>query len=318
MHGGTVDVDSVLGAGNDVHRVVCPSGAAHLPETDRVGAQRDVDAVRTAGRAPRPSSKRRCAGCRHETVADRSCRQPSAARDARRARILVADDNADMRDYCRACSAARWTVEAVGDGDGGAGARARRARPTSSSADVMMPGLDGFELLARCARTSDPRDCRSSCSRRAPARRRAIEGSQAGADDYLVKPFSRASCSRASRRSSLAPKLRSVEEAHAREAGQRLRARAGRHRHPAGPEPRVRVRQRTRTLRSHRRTAGSGKPIRDALPELEGQGHLRAARRRLRDPASRIVGRSVRVMLQRRGERSGGDVLRFRLPAALR
>ena len=29
------------------------------------------------------------------------------------------------------------------------------------------------------------------CCRRAPARRRASRGSQAGADDYLVKPFSR-------------------------------------------------------------------------------------------------------------------------------
>ena len=59
----------------------------------------------------------------------------------------------------------------------------------------MMPGLDGMELLA--ALRADPRTARVPVlllSARA-GQEAAVEGLAAGADDYLVKPFSAASCS---------------------------------------------------------------------------------------------------------------------------
>ena len=62
------------------------------------------------------------------------------------ARILVADDNADMRAYLGRILGARWAVET--HADGAAALAAARARPPDLVlSDVMMPGLDGFGLL---------------------------------------------------------------------------------------------------------------------------------------------------------------------------
>src|SRR6201999_1752457 len=62
-------------------------------------------------------------------------------------RVLLADDNADMRDYVRRLLIAQgYEVEAVEDGEA-ALAAARQAAPGLALTDVMMPKLDGFGLL---------------------------------------------------------------------------------------------------------------------------------------------------------------------------
>jgi PAS domain S-box-containing protein len=105
------------------------------------------------------------------------------------ARILLADDNADMRAYITRLLRDRWSIEAVADG-ASALARAREAPPDLILSDVMMPGLDGFQLLQ--ALQADPQTRGIPViflSARAGEESR-IEGLTAGADDYLVKPFS--------------------------------------------------------------------------------------------------------------------------------
>ena len=104
--------------------------------------------------------------------------------------MLLADDNADMRRYVRRLLlTAGYTVEAVADGTT-ALAAARRQTPDLLLADVMMPGLDGFELVE--ALRADPALSAVPVlllSARAGEEAR-IEGLDAGADDYLTKPFS--------------------------------------------------------------------------------------------------------------------------------
>jgi signal transduction histidine kinase len=105
------------------------------------------------------------------------------------ARIVVADDNADMRDYLRRILAARWEVEVVPDGRAALEA-ARRRRPDLVLTDVMMPVLDGFGLLRELR--ADPALANVPVvmlSARAGEESR-VDGLEAGADDYLVKPFS--------------------------------------------------------------------------------------------------------------------------------
>ncbi|MGH7904179.1 MAG: ATP-binding protein [Candidatus Dormibacteraceae bacterium] len=104
-------------------------------------------------------------------------------------RVLVIDDNADMRLYLKRLLAQHWLVETAAD-SAGALARARAAPPDLVLTDVTMPGLDGFGLL-RALREGDATRSIPVVLVSARAGREAIvEGLAAGADDYLVKPFS--------------------------------------------------------------------------------------------------------------------------------
>lgn len=105
------------------------------------------------------------------------------------ARILVADDNADLRDYLRRLLGTYWKVTTVADG-AEALAAARAAAFDLVLADVMMPAMDGFALL-RAIREDDVLKQTPVIFLTARAGEdTAIEGLLAGADDYLTKPFS--------------------------------------------------------------------------------------------------------------------------------
>jgi signal transduction histidine kinase/CheY-like chemotaxis protein len=190
LHGGTITVASTEGVGT-TFAVSIPSGSAHLP------------AERLAAPGTAPASARGAALYVEEALrwlpeqvdegqaalSDVSV-APAADQSAPdSARILLADDNADMRAYVERLLSARYTVEAVADG-ATALEVARTRPPDLVLADVMMPGLDGFGLLR--ALRSDPRTAALPVvllSARAGEEAR-VEGREAGADDYLVKPFS--------------------------------------------------------------------------------------------------------------------------------
>jgi signal transduction histidine kinase/DNA-binding response OmpR family regulator len=108
---------------------------------------------------------------------------------AAEARILLADDNADMRDYLGRLLRARWTVEAVADGQA-ALASALARRPDLVLTDVMMPNLDGFGLLRALREEPTTRDVPVIMLSARAGEESRVEGLEAGADDYLVKPFS--------------------------------------------------------------------------------------------------------------------------------
>lgn len=105
------------------------------------------------------------------------------------ARVLVADDNAEMREFVRRLLADQYRVEVVADGQAALDA-ARRARPALLITDLVMPGMDGLALVK--AVRSDP-SLRTIpvlvLTERGELDAR-VEGLEAGADDYLNKPFS--------------------------------------------------------------------------------------------------------------------------------
>ncbi|GAA2979341.1 SpoIIE family protein phosphatase [Actinokineospora diospyrosa] len=105
------------------------------------------------------------------------------------ATVLVVEDNADLRGFLARLLGAHWAVVVAANGEQ-ALAAVRERRPDLVLSDVAMPGLDGFGLLA--ALRGDPATEQIPVillSARA-GEEAAIEGLTAGADDYLVKPFS--------------------------------------------------------------------------------------------------------------------------------
>ncbi|HET6409671.1 MAG TPA: response regulator, partial [Chthoniobacteraceae bacterium] len=181
LHGGEVRLESVENQGT-TFTITLPFGNAHLP-ADRMAISSGGHSTALAPEHFVGEAALWLPG-EDEPIesATSSARIPAAC-------ILVADDNADMRTYAtRLLTEHGYAVEVAMDGEA-ALAAVRAHHPDLVLADVMMPRLDGFGLLA--ALRSDP-STRSLpvvlLSARAGEEAR-IEGIAAGADDYLVKPF---------------------------------------------------------------------------------------------------------------------------------
>lgn len=197
LHGGSIVADSQLGRGTEF-TVSIPLGTDHLPRGQIATAGTTPVAVRQvnqlveealrwlpddAAPADPGAASPACSGEMRTAVA------ASDPRHASRPRVLVADDNADMREYIARLLSTTYRVETVANGEAAVAAVAREL-PDLLVSDVMMPRLDGIGLLR--ALRNDPRTVELPVvllSARAGEESR-VEGLRAGADDYLVKPFS--------------------------------------------------------------------------------------------------------------------------------
>lgn len=188
LHGGTVHAESELGRGTRFS-VRLKFGKNHLPQ-ERINAVTTLPSTSIRAQAYVEEALRWIgdSGSANDLTTDLTTDKP-AANTAQRARILLADDNADMREYVRRLLASRYEVEAVADGEAAFRAVLLQ-RPDLIVSDVMMPRLDGFGLVQ--ALRADPRLADIPVillSARAGEEAR-IEGLGTGADDYLAKPFS--------------------------------------------------------------------------------------------------------------------------------
>lgn len=182
LHGGTIQVESTLDVGT-TFTVSVPGGKAHLP-AERIGAKPVLASTAIDARAYVEEALHWLP----DSAAAMLPPPPLMNGSGHRPRILWADDNADMRAYVRGLLAPYWDVEAVADGQQALDS-ALRDPPDLVLSDIMMPNLDGFGLLRGLR--ADPRTRTTPVillSARAGEESR-VEGLQAGADDYLVKPF---------------------------------------------------------------------------------------------------------------------------------
>jgi two-component system, OmpR family, response regulator len=102
-------------------------------------------------------------------------------------RILVVDDDRAVRDSLRRSLAFNgYQVDLATDGQAALTA-VNMARPDAMVLDVMMPRLDGLEVCRRLRGTGDDLPILVLTARDAVSDR--VAGLDAGADDYLAKPF---------------------------------------------------------------------------------------------------------------------------------
>ena len=188
LHGGRVSVESEVGRGS-TFRVTIPKGFAHLPADAVSHTPSDSGITLDAGAhaaemAGWLDAREPVAGTPVESAGG------SAASDAAAgAHVLVVDDNPDLRAYVANLLTPAYRISTAADGIE-ALESIRADPPDIVLSDVMMPRLDGFGLVREVR--ADPRT-RSLpvilLSARA-GEESAVQGLDAGSDDYLVKPFS--------------------------------------------------------------------------------------------------------------------------------
>ncbi len=198
LHGGRVEVQSTLNEGS-VFTVSIPTGQAHLP-LECIRANEVI--LKTPGHAnlyveevlhwlpqkpdeiignPIPFSSA-------PSLLDSSELESTVSNQTKRQRILLADDNADMLAYIERLLSPFYTVTTVADGKAALEA-IQQDLPDLLLSDVMMPGLDGFELLQAIRANFKTRALPVILLSARAGEGSSIEGLEAGADDYLIKPF---------------------------------------------------------------------------------------------------------------------------------
>ncbi|MFE9653597.1 SpoIIE family protein phosphatase [Micromonospora sp. NPDC006431] len=183
MHGGTVQAHSVVDQGT-TFTVTVPFGYAHLP-ADRVAA----GATAPLGE---PEQARlhvaETALWTDEMTVPAGPPEPAEV-PAGAGRILLADDNADLREHVSRLLSASYEVVAVPDG-----AAALRLAVESPFdlvlADVMMPRLDGYGLVSALRANPATRHVPIVLLSARAGSAEEVAGLSVGADDYLTKPFS--------------------------------------------------------------------------------------------------------------------------------
>ncbi len=188
--------------------------------------------------------------------------------------ILLADDNADVRQYVSRILGETWEVEAVSDGE--AALRAAQARrPDLVLSDVMMPRLDGFGLVRALRQAPATADVPIILLSARAGEDATEEGLGRGANDYLVKPFS--SRELVARVAAQLERARAQATIKKNSEAERRRLHSFLMEAPAaiailrGPEHVFELANQ-RFSQIFRQREVAGKPGREALPELLAQG----------------------------------------------
>jgi len=183
LHGGSIAVESTEGKGS-MFTVSVPYGKKHLPEAQ-------VSESKTTGL----SNLSDIYINEIKTFADGEAQTDSEQTDSLRVqseggdvKILVVDDNADMREYIERILKPYYKINTASNGKEALNL-VQRFSPDVIITDIMMPEMNGLELLNTLRSTPATSKIPVLFLSARAGEEAKIEGLETGADDYLVKPF---------------------------------------------------------------------------------------------------------------------------------
>jgi len=219
LNGGKVRVESEAGRGS-TFTVSIPFGSSPLP-SERIGAVRSSASTTIAASAYLQEALRWLPGGENEDEVTATTLPKVKAKEP--ARILLAEDNTDMRAYVQRLLTGAYEIVAVPDGEA-ALQSALQHPPDLVLTDVMMPQLDGFGLLKALRANERTASVPVILLSARAGEESRVEGVTAGADDYLTKPFSARELVARVENTLALSRLRRETEIQVRESEKRFRA----------------------------------------------------------------------------------------------
>jgi signal transduction histidine kinase/CheY-like chemotaxis protein len=186
LHHGEIDVDSQEGRGTEFI-IRLPMGEEHL-EPGEIAGPEDM---------PGEETKTARVETLYQAAAKEAEPEPEQEQEAgvgeeegeKRNIVLVVEDNADVREYIRGPLESIYTVIEASGGKEGI-ARAREVVPDLIVSDIMMPGVDGYELCKALKKDINTSHIPIVLLTAKASEESMIQGLETGADDYITKPFS--------------------------------------------------------------------------------------------------------------------------------
>ncbi|MEJ7625448.1 MAG: ATP-binding protein [Ferruginibacter sp.] len=259
LHGGKIKVESKEAEGS-VFTVSIPTGKAHLPTEHVFEKELDFTAFLSDAFIEEATTL-----IDHNVLTGNGTEVLEVHTDA--ATVLVVDDNADMRAYIKNLLQKQYQVVTANNGMD-ALHKIKEHAPQLILSDVMMPVMDGIGLLKAVKENVQTKNIPVILLSARAGEESKIEGYETGADDYLIKPFSaKELLARVASQLKLV-KLRQATETNVRNLFMQAPAVIGVLR---GPQH-INELANAMYLQLIGNRDIIGKPIREALPELEGSG----------------------------------------------
>jgi len=183
LHGGTISVESKQGNGT-TFTVAIPLGKEHLPASQIKSGGQNFEDVISDMYIEEATSILESTSSKNKINNDNGNKTANHL-----PRVMIVDDNADMRQHIETLLASKYNTLSASNG-AEALQKIKESKPDIVLSDVMMPVMDGIQLLKSIKSNKDTEQIPVVLLTARAGEESKIEGWQTGADDYLVKPFS--------------------------------------------------------------------------------------------------------------------------------